>query len=57
MSAETLTGGISKDGERQAGGTPPFSRFERMLAGRYLRARRRDGIISVIAGFSFLGIT
>jgi lipoprotein-releasing system permease protein len=27
-----------------------------MLAGRYLRARRREGFISVIAGFSFLGI-
>ena len=27
-----------------------------MLAGRYLRARRREGFISIIAGFSFLGI-
>jgi lipoprotein-releasing system permease protein len=27
-----------------------------MLAGRYLRARRKEGFISVIAGFSFLGI-
>ena len=27
-----------------------------MLAGRYLRARRREGFVSVIAGFSFLGI-
>jgi len=30
--------------------------FEWMLAWRYLRARRREGFISVIAGFSFLGI-
>lgn len=30
--------------------------FERMVAGRYLRSRRREGFISVIAGFSFLGI-
>jgi lipoprotein-releasing system permease protein len=37
-------------------GTKPFSRFEWMLSGRYLRARRREGFISVIAGFSFLGI-
>ena len=36
--------------------TAPFSAFEWMLAGRYLRARRREGFISVIAGFSFLGI-
>ena len=36
--------------------TPPFARFEWMLSSRYLRARRREGFISVIAGFSFLGI-
>ena len=36
--------------------TKPFSPFEWMLAGRYLRARRKEGFISVIAGFSFLGI-
>jgi lipoprotein-releasing system permease protein len=36
--------------------TPPFARFEWMLAGRYLRTRRREGFVSVIAGFSFLGI-
>jgi lipoprotein-releasing system permease protein len=33
-----------------------FSAFERMVAMRYLRARRREGFISVIAGFSLLGI-
>ena len=38
------------------GDTKPFSAFEWMLAGRYLRARRKEGFISVIAGFSFLGI-
>ncbi len=37
-------------------GTAPFSPFEWMLAGRYLRARRKEGFISVIAGFSFVGI-
>ena len=36
--------------------TKPFSLFEWMLAARYLRARRKEGFISVIAGFSFLGI-
>src|SRR5438309_4321908 len=36
--------------------TTPFAPFEWMLSGRYLRARRREGFISVIAGFSFLGI-
>lgn len=34
----------------------PFALFEWMLAARYLRARRKDGFISVIAGFSFAGI-
>ena len=36
--------------------TGPFAPFEWMLSLRYLRARRREGFISVIAGFSFLGI-
>jgi lipoprotein-releasing system permease protein len=36
--------------------TKPFSMFERMLAMRYLRARRKEGFISVISLFSFLGI-
>lgn len=34
----------------------PFSAFERMLAWRYLRSRRKEAFISVIAGFSFVGI-
>ena len=33
-----------------------FAPFEWMLSLRYLRARRKEGFISVIAGFSFLGI-
>jgi lipoprotein-releasing system permease protein len=36
--------------------TRPFAPFEWMLALRYLRARRKEGFISVIAVFSFLGI-
>lgn len=36
--------------------TTPFSTFEWMLAYRYLYARRKEGFISVIAIFSFLGI-
>ncbi len=37
-------------------GTSAFAPFEWMLARRYLRARRKEGFISVIAGFSFVGI-
>jgi lipoprotein-releasing system permease protein len=33
-----------------------FSAFEWMVAARYLRSRRREGLISVIAWFSLLGI-
>ncbi len=40
----------------QRTGTSAFAPFEWLLARRYLRARRKEGFISVIAGFSFLGI-
>lgn len=33
-----------------------FSPFETMMAMRYLRARKAEGFVSVIAAFSFLGI-
>jgi len=36
--------------------TAPFAPFEWLISARYLRARRKEGFISVIAGFSFLGI-
>lgn len=45
--------------EPKPGGVNPtraFSGFEWMVALRYLRARRAQGFVSVIAGFSFLGI-
>src|SRR5215467_15191902 len=41
---------------REQVGTHLFAPFEWMLSLRYLRARRKDGFISVIAFFSFLGI-
>lgn len=34
----------------------PFGAFERLTALRYLRTRRKEGFVSVITGFSFLGI-
>ncbi len=39
-----------------ASATRPFSRFEWMLAGRYLRAKRAESFVSVISGFSLVGI-
>lgn len=40
----------------QNSSTRPFSRFEWLIAGRYLRARRSDTFISVIAGLTLTGI-
>jgi lipoprotein-releasing system permease protein len=37
--------------------TRPFSRFEWMLAGRYLRPKRKERFISVITIISLIGIT
>ena len=36
--------------------TRPFAAFEWTLAGRYLRARRAETFVSVISGFSLVGI-
>src|SRR3981189_1583408 len=36
--------------------THPFSGFEWLVAARYLRARRAESFISVISGFSLVGI-
>ncbi|MEL6793941.1 MAG: lipoprotein-releasing ABC transporter permease subunit [Pseudomonadota bacterium] len=36
--------------------TKPFAGFEWMIAGRYLRARRKERAISAITGFSLVGI-
>ena len=39
-----------------ASNTRPFSGFEWMVAARYLRAKRQESFISVISGFSLVGI-
>jgi lipoprotein-releasing system permease protein len=44
------------DSQTSSRGARPFAAFEWMIALRYLRARRSTGFVSVIAGFSFLGI-
>ena len=36
--------------------TRPFSGFEWLVAGRYLRSKRQESFISVISGFSLIGI-
>ncbi len=37
-------------------GTRAFAPFEWMIALRYLRSRRKESFVSVISGFSLLGI-
>ncbi|MBS0332730.1 MAG: lipoprotein-releasing ABC transporter permease subunit [Proteobacteria bacterium] len=39
------------------GAAPPFGLWERMLAGRYLRAKRSEGGVALISVISFVGIT
>ncbi|MCG8443213.1 MAG: ABC transporter permease, partial [Caulobacterales bacterium] len=41
---------------RDVGGAPPFGRYERMIAWRYLRARRAHGGVALISIISFFGI-
>ena len=36
--------------------TRPFARFEWLIAGRYLRARRKEAFISVIASLTMVGV-
>ena len=47
---------MSQAAVKEAPPAGPFSGFERMVAWRYLRSRRKEAVISVIASISFLGI-
>ena len=40
-----------------AGSTPPFARFEWMVAWRYIRSRRAEGGVSVMTWISLIGVT
>ena len=51
-----MTATVEADAAAPLRGTRAFSPFEWMVAFRYLRARNAQKSISVIAGFSFLGI-
>jgi lipoprotein-releasing system permease protein len=47
---------MSQTAAAKPAGAGPFSGFERMVAWRYLRSRRKETVISVIASISFVGI-
>ena len=42
---------------RESGSTRPFSTFERMVAWRYLRPRRKEAAVSIITAISLVGVT
>ena len=42
---------------KTAGRTAPFSKYEWMIAWRYIRAKRADGGVSVMTWISLIGIT
>ena len=46
---------VAKPAKKPAG-AGPFSAFERLVAWRYLRSKRKETVISVISAISFLGI-
>ena len=48
---------MSPDADVAGGRAPPFGLWERMLAGRYLRAKRSQGGVALISVISFIGIT
>ncbi len=56
MSDATTTGAAAAPGDAAPKGAGPFSHFERLVAWRYLRSRRKETVVSVIAIISFLGI-
>jgi lipoprotein-releasing system permease protein len=47
---------MSKAAAPIGGRAPPFGYWERMLAGRYLRAKRSQGGVALISVISFIGI-
>jgi lipoprotein-releasing system permease protein len=48
---------LSQAAAPTGGRAPPFGYWERMLAGRYLRAKRSQGGVALISIISFIGIT
>jgi len=54
LSAATLP--IPASPPKGLAGAGPFSAFERLVAWRYLRSKRKETVISVIASISFVGI-
>jgi len=56
MSVQTISPQANARVPTPPRGTRPFAPFEWMIALRYLRAKRKESFVSVISGFSLLGI-
>lgn len=56
MSEASATAVPARAAAAKPAGAGPFSLFERMVAWRYLRSKRKETVISVIASISFIGI-
>ena len=51
-----MADGVAEGQSMATGSTPPFARFEWMLARRYLGSKRKETFISIISIISFVGI-
>jgi lipoprotein-releasing system permease protein len=51
-----MSGGAQASAGAASTGAGPFSAFERLVAWRYLRSKRKETVTSVIASISFVGI-
>lgn len=56
MSQAATAKPVSQKAAPRPAGAGPFSAFERMVAWRYLRAKRKEGVTSMVAIISFAGI-
>src|SRR5690348_8008755 len=56
MANHSMSDGAGSHAVARPGATRPFAAFEWMIALRYLRAKRTESFVSVISGFSLVGI-
>lgn len=55
--AGSATAGSGSGNSGRLGSAAPFSAFERMVAWRYLRPRRKEAAVSIVATISLIGVT
>lgn len=55
--SQTVNGAPADSAPRKDGAAGPFSAFERMIAWRYLRPRRKEAAVSIVTVISLVGVT